>query len=61
MGYRGVGRDITDRKRSEQVSGKAHVYLAEAEGLTQTGQPATRGERDLDLRTSACTAAAGLQ
>lgn len=37
MGYRGVGRHITDRKRSEQALRQSQAYLAEAQRLTQTG------------------------
>jgi PAS domain S-box-containing protein len=37
LGYRGVGRHITDRKRSEQALRKSQAYLAEAQRLTQTG------------------------
>ena len=37
MGYRGVGRHITERKRSEQALRQSQAYLAEAQRLTQTG------------------------
>ena len=37
MGYRGIGRHITDRKRSEQALRQSQAYLAEAQRLTQTG------------------------
>ncbi|HET7379638.1 MAG TPA: PAS domain S-box protein [Gaiellales bacterium] len=37
VGYRGVGRHITDRKRSEQALRQSQAYLAEAQRLTQTG------------------------
>jgi PAS domain S-box-containing protein len=37
MGYRGVGRHITDRKRSEKALLQSQAYLAEAQRLTQTG------------------------
>ena len=36
-GYRGVGRHITDRKRSEQALRQSQAYLAETQRLTQTG------------------------
>jgi PAS domain S-box-containing protein len=37
MGYRGVGRHITDRKRSDQALRQSQAYLAEAERLTHLG------------------------
>ena len=40
MGYRGVGRHITDRKRSEKALLQSQAYLAEAQRLTQTGSGA---------------------
>jgi PAS domain S-box-containing protein len=37
IGYRGVGRHITDRKRSEHALRQSQAYLTEAQRLTQTG------------------------
>jgi PAS domain S-box-containing protein len=37
VGYRGVGRHITDRKRSEQALRQTQGYLAETQRLTHTG------------------------
>ena len=37
IGYRGVSRHITDRKRSEQALRQSQAYLAEAQRLTHTG------------------------
>jgi PAS domain S-box-containing protein len=37
IGYRGVGRHITERKRSEQALRQSQAYLAEAQRLTHTG------------------------
>ena len=37
LGYRGVGRHITDRKRAEQALRQSQTYLAEAQRLSHTG------------------------
>jgi len=37
IGYRGVGRHITERKRAEEVLRRDQAYLAEAQRLSQTG------------------------
>ena len=37
MGYRGVGRHITERKRADQALRQSQAYLAEAQRLTHTG------------------------
>jgi len=37
LGYRGVGRHITDRKRAEQALRQSQAYLAEAQRLSHTG------------------------
>jgi PAS domain S-box-containing protein len=37
IGYRGVGRHITDRKRSEEALRQSQAYLAEAQRLSHTG------------------------
>jgi PAS domain S-box-containing protein len=37
LGYRGVGRHITDRKRSEQALRQSEAYLTEAQRLSHTG------------------------
>lgn len=46
VGYRGVGRHITEQKRSERALRQSQAYLAEAQRLTQTGSwaydPVTR-------------------
>jgi PAS domain S-box-containing protein len=37
LGYRGVGRHITDRKRAEESLRQSQAYLADAERLSHTG------------------------
>jgi PAS domain S-box-containing protein len=37
LGYRGVGRHITDRKRAEETLRQSQAYLAEAQRLSHTG------------------------
>jgi PAS domain S-box-containing protein len=37
LGYRGVGREITDHKRAEETLRQSEAYLAEAQRLSHTG------------------------
>jgi PAS domain S-box-containing protein len=37
VGYRGVGRHVTDRKRAEEALRRSETYLAEAQRLSHTG------------------------